>query len=43
MRVNIRLNKNFTTQFNKLQEKYGSSIIKKASSTGKKISKKYLK
>ena len=28
MNVNIRLSKNFTTQFNKLQEKYGEEFIK---------------
>ena len=28
MNINIRLNKNFTTQFNKLQEKYGEEFAK---------------
>lgn len=28
MEINIRLNKNFTTQFNKMQEKYGEEIAK---------------
>jgi hypothetical protein len=26
--INIKLNKNFTTQFNKLQEKYGEEFAK---------------
>ena len=28
MNINIRLNKNFTTQFNRLQEKYGEEFAK---------------
>jgi hypothetical protein len=28
MNINIRLDKNFTTQFNKLQEKYGEEFAK---------------
>ena len=28
MNINIRLNKNFTTQYNKLQEEYGTDIAR---------------
>ena len=28
MNINIRLNKNFTTQYNKLQEEFGTDIAK---------------
>ena len=28
MNINIRLNKNFTTQYNKLQEEYGTELAK---------------
>lgn len=28
MEINVRLNKNFTTQFNKLQEKYGEEFAR---------------